>query len=209
MVSNSGFTEAAKNKARQKGIDLLSAVDAESKDWPVYVSIPTVCDFRSLKSFQISFRYSGTSPFSMPNIDPRLIEVFSSSGVRIDYIGNLIKKAWNDGRFTCEPGEYEGLPIYDEGMYMKIDAVLHGPVDIRVSIWVQKKVYFGQWPLTEVKGFKDEISGSLITDSILTSFLDMREVEKTWQEIGSVDQLAVTPVLTLMANDYYSLLENS
>lgn len=206
MVCNSGFTKAAKNRARQKGIDLFSAVDAESKDWPVYVSISTVCDFRSLKTFRLSFRHSAPRPFAMPNIDPRILEIFSPSGERIDTLGNIVKEAWNEGRFTYEPGEHLDKPIYDGDMCTQVDGVLYGPVEIKASVVIERKLYFGQLPVIQTKGFKDELSGNFSTNSFTTAGLDTSEVERTWQWVSSISDLAITPSLTLVANDHYSLL---
>ena len=209
MVCNSGFTEAAKTKARQKGIDLFSAVDAESKDWPVYVSVPTVCDFRSLKTFQLQFQLSAPKPFAMPNVDPRILEIFSPSGEIIDTLGNIVKKAWNDGRFTYEPGEHLDKSVYDGEMCTKVNGILYGPVKITASVVIEKKLYFGQLPVVQIKGFKDEILGSFSTNSLTTADLDASEVERSWQRISSVKELAVTPALILRANDHYPLLKET
>ncbi len=206
IVCNRGFTDAAKKRAQQKGIDLFNAVDAESKDWPVYIAIPAVFDFRRVKSFRVSFHHSGQGPFMMPNIDPRLIEVFSLAGEKIDTIGNLIKKAWNEGRLPRDPGAHEHLPLYGTELFTKVDDVIYGPIDISFSICVEKNLYFGQVPLIQLKGFRDEITGSLTTDSFTTDDLDIREVEKKWQKINSIDELAVTPVLVIIGTDHYPLL---
>ena len=72
MVCNSGFTPAAKAKARLKGIDLFAAIDAESVDWPVYASLPALCDFRKLRRYNLRFQHNSPGPFKVPNMDPGL-----------------------------------------------------------------------------------------------------------------------------------------
>ncbi|MFB3091619.1 MAG: hypothetical protein ACE1ZD_00300, partial [Dehalococcoidia bacterium] len=65
------------------------------------------------------------------------------------------------------------------------------------NILVEQRSYFGNWPIDEVSGFSDELSGGLITKSFKTAPLDLFEVEKTWQRIESAESLAVKPVITM------------
>ncbi|MFA6092320.1 MAG: restriction endonuclease [Elusimicrobiota bacterium] len=207
MVCNKGFTAAAKTKATQKGIDLFSAIDSESKDWPVYVSIPTICDFRSIKSFRFSFRHSDPTPFMIPSIDPRLLELFARSGEKIDTLGNIVKRAWNEGKLCYEPGEYADLSICEQAAYTKVDEILYGPVQVKATITVESTLYFGQFPIAQTKGFKDEISGAFWTNSFTTADLNPTEIERTWQRIQAPEELAVKPGMMLVAHDYYPLVQ--
>ena len=94
-------------------------------------------------------------------------------------------------------------------MCTKVNGILYGPVKITASVVIEKKLYFGQLPVVQIKGFKDEILGSFSTNSLTTADLDASEVERSWQRISSVKELAVTPALILRANDHYPLLKET
>lgn len=44
LVSALGYTQAAKNVADQAGLNLYTLVDAESEDWPSFVTMPVLVD---------------------------------------------------------------------------------------------------------------------------------------------------------------------
>ena len=46
LVASGGFTQTAKTRAKDAGVDIYSLVDAEDHDWRSFVAIPFVCDFR-------------------------------------------------------------------------------------------------------------------------------------------------------------------
>ena len=49
----------------------------------------------------------------------------------------------------------------------------------------------------------DEIKGASIVRNIRTESIEFAEVERSWQRIGSLEELATHPVLTLSAFDVY------
>jgi hypothetical protein len=113
IVCNAGFTSGALKRAKEKGIDLLRAADAESKDWPVYMAIPMLCDFRYIEYSSYNIRHSAPTPFMIPGTDPRYLEIYNKDGELIDLITNLIKRAWNDKKLPDEPGEHRDLKFVE------------------------------------------------------------------------------------------------
>lgn len=206
IVCNAGFTEGAKERAKEKGIDLLMAVDAESMDWPVYITMPTLCDFRYIKNCNLCFSHSGPGPFEMPAIDPRYIPLYTKDGKLIDIAINLLRKAWNDGRLNSEPGDYKEVKFIEEAVYTKVDNTIYGPVDITANISVGQKLFFGQVPIKKAQGFRNELTGALITKSIETDRIDVPGVEKNWTKLQNKDELAVEPVTTIVACNYYPII---
>lgn len=70
---------------------------------------------------------------------------------------------------------------------------------------VVRELYFGYLPLVKVRGFRDDLKGSLITKSIMTDSLNFRVVRDTWQKVPSEEALAVQPVMGLGVSTYYPL----
>ena len=105
---------------------------------------------------------------------------------------------WNDGRYPTEVGEHRDLAVLDR-VTVKTDNG-HGmivPADFSVSLVVRKELYFGQFPITELSGFKDELRGGIIMNSFTVGLLSPEEVERQWKKIPDVDEAPVKPVVTL------------
>lgn len=208
IICNAGFTDGAKKRATEKGIDLLMAVDAENMDWPVYIAMPTLCDFRYIKEYSLCFSHSGPGPFEMSaTIDPRYIPLYTKDGKLIDIVINLLTKAWNTGRLNSEPGDYEQVKFIEEAVYTKVDDTIYGPVDITANISVGQNLFFGQVPIKKAQGFKNELTGAFTTKSIETDRIDVAEVEKNWTKLQNKDELAVKPVTIVLALEYYPIID--
>ncbi len=207
IVCNAGFRSGALKRAEEKGIDLLRAADAESKDWPVYMAIPTLFDFRYIEYYGYGVHHSALTPFIIPATDPRYLEIYNKDGELIDIITNLMIKARNDKKFPYEPGEYRDLKFIEEEAYFKVDDNLYGPAEITASIIVGNKLFFGEVPLEQGKGFQNVVTGGFITHSIKTTIIDVVEVEKKWRRLKSEDELAIKPALVLVGSDSYPLIK--
>ena len=66
-----------------------------------------------------------------------------------------------------------------------------------VSLRVDRDLYFGQFPITQISGFKDEVSGGVITNAFSVHILSPEEVEKNWQRIGAESDAPIRPVILL------------
>lgn len=203
VVSASGFTPSARARASTAKIDVYTLVDVEDHDWKSYVTIPVLCDFRAVRSYQLEF--SATGPFEMERQDLRTLVLRDASGQAIDNVHNLLTEMWNLGRMPIEPGEHTRIPLSDEPTFIMTDGALYR-VDVHADIVVETKLYFGQLPLIEIKGFRDEISGLVRTQGFKTDRLDVVRVEREWQRVQSETELAVKPVLRLVALDQYPLM---
>jgi hypothetical protein len=70
---------------------------------------------------------------------------------------------WNRGGFTMEPGRHDYIPLFDQKTVLMDNG--YGeliPVDLTVSIWVEQHFLFGNIPIKQLSGFKDELSGTVI-----------------------------------------------
>ncbi len=164
MVATNGFTDGAKNMAKSKGIDLYRLIDAEAHEWQTYISIPVICDFRSLSQFQLSL------PVFLQHTEHKKIMLYNDQQQKLGNIDEYIHRQWNVGRLPTEPGEHGFFHIADE----QIEVLHEGKyyiADIRVKIRVKKKIYFGQLQLVDIKGFSDEHTGNILTNGFTTEWI--------------------------------------
>lgn len=208
IVCNVGFTEGAIKRAQEKGIDLLRAVDAENMDWPGYIAIPALCDFRYVKSFNFRFVHRAPTPFSMPAVDPKYLGIYNKDGSLRDILVNLLTRAWNQGMLPDKVGEHNDLRFFDRDAYTKVGDTVYGPVEITSSIIVDRKLYFGAVPLSKGQGFQNVATGAFTTKCIEWG-IDVVEVEQKWRKLTSIDELAVKATFTLMASDCYPIVDLS
>lgn len=204
LICNAGFTEGARNRATEKGIDLLKVIDTENPDIKLKISFPALCDFRRIKTFNFRFRHS--TPFAMPACDPRYVEIYKQDHSFNDILVNLLTKAWKSGKFPLEIGEHKNLKFIEEDAYTKVNNTFYGPVEITAGIVVKRKLFFGNIPLKKGQGFINEVTGGFSTKSIEFG-LDVVEIGKTWQEISDPSELAIRPTFTFHAIDCFPLIE--
>lgn len=206
IVSASSFTKAAKNIAIDAGIDLYRLVDTDKHDWQAYVSMPVVCDFRKLKNCRYLYKSSTKGRFEIETFDPKELFIYKEDGSPIDTALNILLDNWNKGLIPLKPGVHENIKLTDIPIFVKTRGNLY-PIEIFVDVKVEKNLYFGQLPIEEIKGFKDEKTGGIITNKFTTGDLNVKEVEEKWQKIGSEAKLSVQPVFKLIAHDNYPLMK--
>lgn len=194
LVCPRGFSEAAKKRARGWQIDLYSPVDTDPHKWQARVSAPILCDFREA---MVSFRFSSSAPmgFRLPS-DFNAIQVFDAADKQ--RLGTPFETAvgnWNRGQYPSEPGRHEGLPIYG-----RKDVLIENgygqlmPSELSVSVVVQQKLYFGHIPITQLSGFRDELSGAVIANAFSIGLMDPNDVAANWTRINSIEELP-SPVM--------------
>lgn len=198
LICPRGFSAAAKEMARAHGIDLYSPVDTEPHKWQMRVTVPMVCDFRSAAiGFGVSC--SAPKPFRMPmDFFNSLMayEVGSEKPLGIPMPFALDK--WNRGGFTDEPGKHDYIPLFEQKIVLMDNG--YGefiPLDLTVSIWVEQQFFFGDLPIKQLSGFKDELSGAVITNAFTTGIFDPNDVYDNWQRIESIDAAPQKPLMTL------------
>ena len=200
LIAARGFSEAAKTRSRNAGLDLYRLVDARAHEWRSYVSIPVVVDDRSLGSFSLTF--SGTGEIRIAPQDFRETVLFRADQSQIGAVKKLLAKLWDEGRIQHQPGEQRDIALTQEETYILTDGRLYR-VDVLANVHVIQTLYFGQLPLKEVQGFSDELQGGLITNGFTTDELNFAKVEDFWYRVESPESLAVQPVLTLHVSSSY------
>ena len=119
MVAANGFTEAAKTRAKNSGIDLYRLVDAEQHDWQSYVSIPVVCDSRGLGLCRFKIGGSDAKLQELASQDPKLIRLFDENQEQIGTTLTLLWERWNRREIPTEPGPYLDISVSDTRVFVQ------------------------------------------------------------------------------------------
>lgn len=201
IVSASGFTSTAIARGKDAGLNLYRLVDVANHEWRTLVTIPVVCDFRSMKSFSLTF--SGQSvPQITPIENPRDVLLYDIKNQPIGKIITLIHNLWNQRKLPQEPGEYSEIPLINIPTRIRKNNI-YFDVQISLNLQVMKRLFYGELPIKEIRGFKDEIKGGIITRGFTTEKLSFEIVEKEWRQIKSMKELAIYPIMFLQFADYY------
>jgi hypothetical protein len=202
LVCPKGFTAAAKTRAEKLQIELYSPFDTDPHKWQVKnVAIPAICDFRSAR---MSFRFSSSAsaPIRLAGDCYASSMVFDGEKKEIGTALQVATKKWDSGQFPSDAGAHENLNIfeastvfinngYEPPLRMRI------PVDITVSLLVERHLYYGPLPIPRISGFLDQFSGKVITNAFTFGLLDAEEVERDWLKLSSVEDAPVRPVITM------------
>ncbi|AVF03797.1 MULTISPECIES: restriction endonuclease [Devosia] len=198
LVCPRGFSKSAKARAQKLQIDLYSPVDTDPHKWQARVTMPAICDFRSAA---ISFGVSMSSPLPFVIRDGFFdqLVVESADGRKLGTCYETAIRRWNKGEWSVEPGEHDRVPIFAEPN-VRIDNG-YGTmvsVDLDVGLHVKQELYYGQYPISRISGFKDEISGGIITNAFEVGLLDPNEVSSKWKKISDLSEAPVPPVFTMI-----------
>ncbi len=197
LVCPNGFSDAAKTRAEGWQIDLYSPVDTDPHKWQVEPTIPALCDFRTAG---MAFRISMSDPYPL-TISPDFYSTNivydkdkNEQGIMLDHAMDK----WLDGQFPTELGVHRDLQIFDTLEVMTDNG--HGmivPVELSVTLHVERQLYFGQFPINQISGFKDELSGGIIVNAFTVGILSPDEVERDWRKIDTEEEAPIKPVISL------------
>jgi hypothetical protein len=202
LVSPMGFTEAAKTRAAGFQVDLYSPVDTDVHKWQVKVTMPAFCDFRTA---YVSFGLSASAPvpFRMwPDFYEKSM-IFDAEDKPLGTPLQVAARKWNDGIFPDAPGKHDRLKIFDvepTRMDNGYDPPLHYrvPADLFVTLYVERELYYGQVPVPQISGFRDEFSGKVITNAFTIGLLDPEQVAREWLKINSEAEAPVQAEISLI-----------
>ena len=193
-----GFSETAKTRAEDSGINLYTLVDAEAHDWQSFVSIPTLADFREISKFSLTFLSSGPGPFMLSPRNFNTMVLYRSNGQPIDNVHNLIRERWLADAVPMEPGTYDDIVLAEGDTFIRTHDQLY-QCEIRVNLIIVSNLYFGNLPVEEIRGFADAIRGGIITKKFRTADVSVADVERTWRRISAVEDLSIEPRMRMTA----------
>jgi hypothetical protein len=194
IITATGFTSTGKKRAKDAGIDIYRLVDTSDTKWKTYLSIPCVVRDAFIELF--SFRFSAVGYVRLPGQDPRYMPIYRADGTLIDYLQNFVLERWESGEIPNRPGNYQNIALTKGETFVKADNQLYR-FSIEINATISERLYFGQLPIQDTRGFNDEQTGEYITNGFTTASINYEDVEKSWQRIDSLEQLAIKPVLVL------------
>lgn len=197
LVCPAGFSSSAKIRAAGLQIDLYSPVDTNPHKWQVSPTIPALCDFRvAAISFGVSM--SAPLPFQMqPDFFSRNI-VYDKEGIELGTCYSKIVERWNGGELSHVLGDTDDIPIFGDKVVRTDNGYgMLCPVELTANVTVYEKLFSGQLPVKQMSGFKDEMTGLVITNAFAIGLLDPEEISQKWEPINCVDDLEVKPVIRL------------
>jgi hypothetical protein len=201
IVASSGFSNAARRRAREAGIDLYRFVDAESEDWSTLVTAPVVVDERGIERFKLNFAGPELVVEASTLDDPGNLVLFRRDGSEIGPAACLVNQAFNSGEISHEPGVHRVVLAAAEA-HTRVGGVLH-PLTVVATVEVKKTLYVGRVPLTKIQGFHNELTGATLTKGFTTDWIRREDVLKSWWVVDSLEDLAIRPVLTLQISNSY------
>jgi hypothetical protein len=201
MVSAKGFTEAAKKKAKKVGIDLYTLIDSKNAGFEQPIVFRAVCEVSNLKAYQLKISGSPLGGFSISTAalsDPRAMQLFDSEHRRLGTVNEFLRQKWWTGGIEFAEGSWEDVEIIPNPIYIP-DAMIPGkfvPMNVHVTLHVEKRYYTSEVPLKEIRGLKNEITGrQSIVKNLVAQTIEFAEIEKSWERIEKLEQLAVQPLL--------------
>ncbi|MFC2059837.1 restriction endonuclease [Chloroflexota bacterium] len=197
MVAANGFTDTAKRIGGKAGLNLYRLIDTEAHDWQTYCSIPVICDFRGI-------RFQFIIPKFLASVDPREIVLYNSSHNRLGTTKALLLTRWNSGELPSELGEHKNIPVSKVPTKVSYEGQFR-EANILANIMVKCRLFFGELPLIQVRGFADEYNGQLLTRGFTTDWLNVTEVERDWRQLASLDEVAIIPIFILTALDLFDI----
>lgn len=198
LVCPKGFSQAAKERAVGLLIDLYSPVDTDPHKWTVKVSVPMLCDFR-LARVSFHLRFSAPLPFRMPSDFFHTVMLYDpESRDQLGVAADAALSRWEEGGYPVEQGEHIDLPVFATPTVLADNGYgTLAPIQLTVSLLVESHLFFGNLPLEKISGFRDELSGQVITNAFTTGIFNPDEVWEKWTRISNEDEVPATPVLRL------------
>lgn len=205
MVSAKGFTKSAKTKAIKASIDMYTVLDTRDHEWQSVLKIPAICEITELKAFQIVFSTTSAIGFSFSAesmSNPKAVKLYDQDKRCLGTIDEHVKKCWTEGWLEFEAGSHKNVPIVPNPIWLEDASIPNrfAPMDIFAVMHVTKTVFLGTVPLKDVRGLKNELTGSAsCVLSITAEELDSNWDQAGWVEIQDRSEVAVMPALEIRA----------
>jgi hypothetical protein len=204
MVSSNAFTEGARNRAIEAGIDLYSLSDIKEKEAFEPITIPFLCQFLGIKWYQWKIESNVPQPIALGDNLTKDIHLVDYAGVPIGSGLNILHEKWNNNVIPHKPGQVENIEICNNNAFIP---GLHGDppysIVLHATISIEITTYFAELPLEIFKTYKDEIAGKAIAGIYKTKQFTLKEVENIWRKITSPSELPMKPKIILRSEEYY------
>jgi Restriction endonuclease len=196
IISASGFTEGAIQRARDAGIDTYSLIATGDHPWAKLLSIPALAGDLSLTNYSFTLEMHGFGG-GLRMQDWRYLKLYQSDGQLIDCALNLFIDRWSRRLIETRQGTHTRQPISNVETWVRSTNGQLYRLNVFANYTVQEELRLGRIPLKDMRGFINHQSGVVTTRGFTTEVLDMETLTKDWVVVASVDNLAGKPILMM------------
>ncbi len=191
LLAPAGVDKEARALAAELGIDLP---DKARQDWRAYLTIPMLFDLRSIARYQFAF---SSWPVAEGRQDPTEITIFGGSRQPLGTAVAVLRAAWEAGRLPTEPGTHLDVVLSESALVRDGDD-FH-PTRFLANIEVKRKRFLGQLAPGGAQDLLAECQGGQLKSGFTAEWLVKNGVERKWRALDEETELAITPLLTLVA----------
>jgi hypothetical protein len=196
MVASNGFSASARRRAAEAGVDLLRAVDTGHHEWRSYVTIPAIARQHHVASFSLGIhpKVPGSGWIDVKTKNWRDVPILRADGSVLGTVLELCCRRWRQLADPKPPEVPQDFTLADEDTFVDSRGGRTAVV-LRGRVIVETNFRFGQLPVDNFKGFRDEISGLVRWKAAKVRFPGHDTVEQEWKLLTSEEVLAVKPMV--------------
>lgn len=193
MFCNAGFTKSVKDYAKNKGIELCTVYDTESRDWKRDIAVP-ILRINYIPNIKINYGCFFKVGDSIKDAS-KLVFSCDKGKTKIDPVGIFVR-LWNDNSLPGKEVERQYvLPLEDLDFFLlvkdKKGKIQWRPVrNFRLTYNIEQKVYLKYFQSSEFKGIKNELSGNVKVANLKIN-LPSCYLDGGWEPINNPRELAI------------------
>lgn len=192
IISGSGFTQGAIQRARDAGVDTYSLVATGDHPWAKLLSIPALVRDLSLTNYSFTLEMIGFGG-GLRMQDWRYLKLYKSDGQLIDCALNLFIDRWSRRLIQTKPGFHTRQPISEMETWVRSTNGQLYRLDVFTNYTVQEELRIGRIPLKHMRGFINHQSGAVTTRGFTTEVLDMETLAEDWEVVASLESSRSNP----------------
>ena len=190
IISSSGFTKTAKERAKLAGIKIYELSDSLPNKLTKDIGLPALCSVLNLKSASFKLEFEHSSRFEIPCP----IVIYDHNKEQIGSEIDLLNQWWMDNKHA-EEGEFKNITYANEKTFlMSGDDLI--PVRLTADVAIEKILFYRVWPI-QFLGFKDSISESYLMQQITASPLSISILKEEWIRLSDRNDLAIKTIITI------------
>jgi hypothetical protein len=202
MVAASGYSDGAKKRAEQAGIDLLRPVHGGDHPWKTLVFVPAVCEATYIQAFSLKLSMTKPQHCSIPMApDWRTLEIFDMGGRLLGTAQELIFAKWAEQELPPKTAKLRDYEFVQNPIKVR-DAMIPGwfsEIEITADLLLKEEYYLGQISLQEARGMANEITKKVFLNNIKMETPAFEHIQKTWRRADSPEELAIDPMFLTRA----------
>ncbi|MFC6596947.1 restriction endonuclease [Kitasatospora paranensis] len=195
LVCSSGFSKSIYDYARNRGISLFNAHDAQSLKWSLELTIPILWTELTPHVALMGTLDLKVGESLYSNHPAGLLATLDDGISFIDPMATFAS-LWADGKVNNQPGVLHHLKPEGAAKALIFDAAgnrqLRPLKDYAVAYVVESKTWLGRFQPDECRGMVDYLDGQAFTASHLPDSAIPMHRDHRWEPVENPEKLAVT-----------------